>query len=186
MSLEQFPTSGDHPQTDGLVERLNRALKVMLSKSVSKGGKDWDECLAPALLAYRTAPQASTLQPSFFLMYGHDARLPTGLNFYAPATSCPTVELEYARQLFKELKNARMSAKRSFQNAQKTQKKQYDKKSQDAKISAGDLAMVKLESRFKLDRGFKGPYRVRDVTNTNATIQMMNDPKSEELVVSLL
>jgi len=182
MGLEQFPTSGGHPQTDGLVKRLNRRLKGMLSKVVSKGGKNWDECLGPALLAYRTALQASTLQSPFLLMYGRDARLPTGLNFYAPATSCPTVRSEYARQLFKELKNARMSAKRSIQNAQKTQ---YDKKSQDTKISAGDLVMLKVEPRFKLDRGFKGPYWVRDVTTTNATIQMMNDPNSKELVVSL-
>ena len=45
MGLTQLPTSGGHPQTDGLVKRLNRTLKAMLSKVVSKAGKDWDECL---------------------------------------------------------------------------------------------------------------------------------------------
>ena len=81
MGLTQLPTSGGHPQTDGLVERLNRTLKSMLSKVVSKGGEDWDEYLGPALLAYRTAPQASTGQSPFFLLYGRDARLPTAVNF---------------------------------------------------------------------------------------------------------
>jgi len=38
--LEQLPTSGGHPQTDGLVERLNRALKAMLTKLVNKKGSD--------------------------------------------------------------------------------------------------------------------------------------------------
>ena len=65
----------------------------MLSKVVSKGGKDWDECLGPALLAYRTAPQASTGQSSFFLLYGWDAQLPTSLNFFAPVVRCPNVVL---------------------------------------------------------------------------------------------
>ena len=83
MGLEQFPTSGGHPQSDGLVKQFNRTLKGMLSKIVSKGRKDWDECVGPVLLADRTAPQGSTSQSPFFLMHGRDARMPTALNFYA-------------------------------------------------------------------------------------------------------
>ena len=36
LGVTQLPTSGGHPQTDGMVERLNRTLKQMLSKIVSK------------------------------------------------------------------------------------------------------------------------------------------------------
>ena len=185
MGLSQLPTSGGHPQTDGLVERLNRTLKAMLSKVVSKGGKDWDECLGPALLAYRTAPQASTGQSPFFLLYGRDAQLPTSLNFFAPAVHCPTIETEYGRELFQELKKARQLAKKHIQKAQGNQKKQYDRRAQDSNIHVGDLVMLKVEPRFKLDRGFKGPFRVNEVTPTNGTIQMMNDPRAEPIVVSL-
>ena len=42
LGVEQLPTSGGHPQTDGLVERFNRTLKQMLSKLVAKRGRDWD------------------------------------------------------------------------------------------------------------------------------------------------
>jgi len=70
MSLSQLSTFGGHPQTNGLVERFNRTLKATLSKVVVKGRRDWDECLGPALLAYRTVPQASTGQSPFFLLYG--------------------------------------------------------------------------------------------------------------------
>ena len=45
--------------------------------------------------------------------------------------------------------------------------------------------MLKVEPRFRLDRGYKGPYRVNKVTPTNAAIQMMNDPSAEPLIVSL-
>ena len=37
LGVSQLPTSGGHPQTDGLVERFNRTLKQMLSKLVSEG-----------------------------------------------------------------------------------------------------------------------------------------------------
>jgi len=42
VGVKQLPTSGGHPQTDGLIERLNRTLKQMLSKVVARGGRDWD------------------------------------------------------------------------------------------------------------------------------------------------
>jgi len=106
MSLSELPTCGGHPQTNGLVERFNRTLKAMLSKVVVKGERDWDECLGPALLAYRTVPQASTGQSPFFMLYGRDARLPTALNFFAPVVNCLTIEANYVRELFKELKRA--------------------------------------------------------------------------------
>ena len=48
--LQQLPTSGGHPQTDGLVERLNRTLKAMLTKLVTKKGRDWDVKLGPVLI----------------------------------------------------------------------------------------------------------------------------------------
>jgi len=70
LGLTQLPTSGAHPQTDGLVERLNGTFKQMLSKIVIKGGKDWDELLGPVLFAYRTAPYSSTGKTPFSLLYG--------------------------------------------------------------------------------------------------------------------
>ena len=38
LGLSQLPTSGGHPQTDGLIERFNRTLKQMLAKVVGKKG----------------------------------------------------------------------------------------------------------------------------------------------------
>ena len=49
----------------------------MLVKTVEKNGRDWDCRLPYVLFAYRTTVQASTCKSPFFLMYGHDARLPT-------------------------------------------------------------------------------------------------------------
>ena len=59
LGVSQLPTCGGQPQTDGLVERFNRTLKQMLSKLVSKGGRDWDQLLGPVLFAYRTTASHS-------------------------------------------------------------------------------------------------------------------------------
>ena len=186
LGIKQLPTSGGHPQTDGLVERFNRTLKLMLMKLVEKKGKNWDKLLGPVLLAYRTSPHSSSGETPFFLMYGRDCRIPTGLDIYAPRVSCPTVETDYGRMLFKELGQARQLARQNIMRAQSKQKSQYDKTaSSNLKIKEGDLVMLKVEPRFKLDRPYRGPYRVHTVTSTCAHIQLINQPDSEVITVSL-
>jgi len=118
LGLQQLPTSGGHPQTDGLVERLNRTLKVMLSKLVEKKGRNWDMLLGPVLMAYRTTPQASTGESPFYLLYGRDARLPSSLDFYSPTLKSVTIESEYGTELFKEMKQVRESVRHCIKKAQ--------------------------------------------------------------------
>ena len=60
LGMRQLPTSGGHPQTDGLVERFNRTLKQMLA---------WDKQLGPVLLAYRAAPHSSTNISPFYWIF---------------------------------------------------------------------------------------------------------------------
>ena len=182
LGVKQLPTSGGHPQTDGLVERLNRTLKSMLSKLVVKKGRNWDELLGPVLMAYRTTPQASSGESPFYLLYGRDASLPSSLDFYVPKPKAVTLESDYGRELFKELKQVRALAKQSIAKAQN---EQYDKEVKESKISTGELVMLKVDPKFKLDRQFRGPYRVHNVTATCAYIQPINMPNSDVICVSL-
>ena len=153
-------------------------------KLVEKKGKNCDKLLGPVLLAYRTSPHSSSGE--FFLMYGHDCRIPTGLDIYVPKGSCPTVETDYGRELFKELGQAWQLARQTIVRAQSSQKSQYDKTTtSNLKIQEGDLVMLKVEPCFKLDRPFRGPYRVHRVTSTCAHIQLINQPDAELITVSL-
>lgn len=69
LGFHKTNTSAYHPQTDGLVERFNRTLTMMLAKTVEKGGKDWDQHLPFVLFAYRASQQHSTLESPFYLLY---------------------------------------------------------------------------------------------------------------------
>ena len=107
LGLRQLQTSGGHRQINGLVERFNWTLKSMLTKLVKARGKNWDRLLGPVLLAYCTISHSLSREAPFFLMYGHDCQLPTGLDFYVPIIRVPTIESDYAKELFTELKMAR-------------------------------------------------------------------------------
>lgn len=59
-----------HPQTDGLVERLNRTLKSMLRKFIEDDPRQWDRWLPALLFAVGEVPEASTGFSPFELLYG--------------------------------------------------------------------------------------------------------------------
>ena len=58
LHVKALRTSPYHPQTDGLIERFNKTLK-MLHKSVVEDGKDWDRLVPYVLFAYREVPHES-------------------------------------------------------------------------------------------------------------------------------
>ena len=45
--------------------------------------------------------------------------------------------------------------------------------------------MLKSEPRFKLDKNFKGPYRITEVTATNGIVKALNAPDKDTIIVPL-
>ena len=70
LQVKALKTSPYHPQTDGLVKRLNSTLKSMLRKTMTNEGKDWDKALPYVLFTYREVPQSTTGFSPFELLYG--------------------------------------------------------------------------------------------------------------------
>jgi len=184
IGIEQLPTSGGHPQTDRLVERFNRTLKQMLQKLVRKSGKDWEKKLGPVLFAYRTTPHSSSGETPFYLVNGRDPTLPSALNFSVPKVKYPVIETEFGKELARELKSARELAKKTIQSAQWIQKQYYDRGVRDVELQVGDLLMLKVEPRFRLDRAYNGSFQIKSLTSTNAVIELRNDNNADAMNVS--
>ena len=58
------------------------------------------------------------------------------MDFYAPMMKHPTIESEYGKEMFKELKQVHQLAKQNISKAQFGQKVQYDKSTSEVKITA--------------------------------------------------
>ena len=107
------------------------------------------------------------------------------MDFYSPRPKTPVIYSEYRKTLFKELKLIRDIARKNIQQAQSSQKKQYDKVSHPVSIEVGDIVFVKVQPKFKLDRNFHGPFRVYEVTGTNAKVKPVTNPDVESRTISL-
>ena len=98
-----------------------------------------------------------------------DANLPTTLNMYVPISRLPVVESEYGEALAMELK-VRAFARKNTEAARQQQKSYYNGAVKDSRLKAGDLVMLKVRLKFKLDRKYKGLFVIKSITNTNAVI----------------
>ena len=119
MGMKKVNTTAYHPQTDGLVERFNRTLLDMLSKTAKQNGKDWDNCLPFILFAYWSSPQTSTGESPFYLLYGRDLKLPTEV------VLCPPPD-DYVTEITKRMSQAWSLAGDAIKKAQVQQKQHHE------------------------------------------------------------
>ena len=190
LQIKKINTSGYHPQTDGLVERFHQTLISMLSRYVEKHARDWDHYLPYMLYAYRVTAQESTKESPFFLLYGRDARQPV-----EEALDCPTtaymVDLDdYKSELVQGLTSAWKTAAECIKSAQKHQKTVYDRSAKTMDYRVGDRVMVHMPHEStgktaKLARPYFGPYRVLNLTSTNAEVRLVDKPDEQSIFVSL-
>ena len=92
LEVNKTRTTPYHPESNGMVERINRTLKDMLSKVVNDNQDDWDTRLPQVLLAYRTAEHMSTGVTPHRMLFGRQARLPADLivsDHRSPSQSVP-------------------------------------------------------------------------------------------------
>ena len=151
------------PQTDGLVERFNQTLKLMLKKTLVKEGKDWDKLLPYLLFAYREVPQASNGFSPFELLYSHSVRGPLDILSESWQSSERSKESVVSHVLSMRLKLELMKdmAHTNLKSAQDHQKQWYDRNSRVREFQSGDLVLLLLPTAAnKLLAKWQGPYRV--------------------------
>ena len=65
-------TTPYHPASDGLVERFNRTLPMMLAMLAGENRDDWDDLLPAVMMAYRSSVHESTGFSPCRLMFGEE------------------------------------------------------------------------------------------------------------------
>ncbi|CAB0009440.1 unnamed protein product, partial [Nesidiocoris tenuis] len=105
MGIVKTRSTSLHPQSGGLVERLNRTLTKHLAQFVDRSQSNWDEKLPLFLLAYRSACHSTTGLSPAQLVYGRDLRLPEILVRPPVQEVRPTTE--YVIQLREHLQQVR-------------------------------------------------------------------------------
>ena len=139
LGIQKTRTTPYHPQSDGLVERLNRTLKNMLSKLVNESQDDWDSLIPQTLMAYRTATQSSTGITPYRMMFGREARLPVDLLMDDdPPNEQRQIPTEYLKEQTSKLRQAYGMARKSARVATRRYRDYYDARTSGDTYQIGD------------------------------------------------
>ena len=112
LGVKKVNTTSYHPQTDGLVERMNQTIQSMLAKHAHTFGPDWDLHLQQVLFAYH-------VKFPLYLLYGWNARLPNETVISQPLTPYQENLEDYRMGLVAGLSEAWEAARCSITRAQK-------------------------------------------------------------------
>ena len=178
-------TAPYHPQTNGMTERVNQTIKKRIAKKCAPDQKDWDTCLKSATFYYNTAVHESTGFSPFYLLYGHDARLPVDVKFPIISNSENSDESHFER-----IKANRLKAMLNSNKSHEKNKKRVNLERVDRPFKLKELVFrIKPPKKKGLSPALmpkqEGPYEIlRQIGPVNYQIQKLNS-RSKPITVNV-
>jgi len=165
LSLKQLTMTQYHPQYNGLVERFNGTLKMMLKHMCAEKPKDWDRYISALLFAYHEAPQESLGFAPFELLYGRTVKGPLQIlrQLWTKEETDPETRstYQYVFELRNRLRETWELAHEALRKSQVRQKRQFDSRTRERTFKYGDMVLILLPtSDNKLLTQWKGPFKV--------------------------
>ena len=145
ISVKQLMTTSYHALCNGLVERCNGTLKLMLKRLCAERPRDWDKHLGPAVFAYREVPQQSSrFSRLSCCIVGPLGGPMTILELWTKEISDPELRstYEYFVYLREVLDLMYELVKQNMEQASRKQAKIYNRRSRFRKLKVGDKVLL--------------------------------------------
>ena len=173
LDIEKTRTTPYHPQSDGLVERLNRTMLSMLRTFTNEHVDDWDDHLPYVMCAYCSTTQESTGCSANLMMFGRENNLPIDLMAGPPPGTdrCPVEYVEWTRDVYMD---AYQFVRDHLKGAAARQRQNYNRLYKPVEISAGMWVWFWYppKAKAKLSTGWDGPYLVvKELSDATLQIQ---------------
>ena len=159
-----------HPQTQGVVERMNAVIGQMLRCTLHENKKgSWDSLLPSIEMTINALPNSSTGYSPFFLNYGYHPTMPVDL-----LKGDENVKLEAVNNFVERIRSEWNLARKNLLQSVEKQKKYYDMHHREVEYRVGDLVLLSSKNLSfkdipaKLKQKFIGPFEIIDRIGTQA------------------
>jgi transposase InsO family protein len=164
-------SSAFHPQTDGQMEAVNKAISMYLRCLTGDRPRQWLRWLPWAEYTYNTAFHTTLQATPFKVVYGRD---PPSIRSYAPNEIRVVAVAQNLAERDEFLQDVRLR----LEQAQQVAKQQYDRRHRVVTFSVGDWVWLRLHQRphgslapvasGKLRQRYFGPYKITEAINVVA------------------
>ena len=190
LGITKTKTTAYRPQSDGMIERINRTIEEMLSKYVAENQRDWDKYLPLVLSAYRTSTHDSTGFSPALLFLGREPRLPVDLLMVHPPQNedyLPPNYQEYIDKLLDKMHKNHELRRNKLLTSSNHQKKNYDHRKNKVDFKRGEAVLLQNTTKRKgispkLQARWDGPFLVLGLVS-DFVYKIQKSPKSKKLIV---
>ena len=166
LQINKTRTTAYHPQSDGLIERMNRTIKEILAKYISVNQTDWDKFVDSVVFAYNSTIHDTTGITPYRMVFGEEIVLPVDLateKVNAEQSTIPKNQAEYVRELQRSLNEMYDIVRDVTNKLSFRQKRYYDRNVRSTNYDVGDLVRrsqpkVMIGTKSKLARKWTGPW----------------------------
>ena len=181
LGVRKINSTPYHPETNGLVERMNGTLKSMLRKFVHDAPKTWDKVLPYILFAYREVPEVSSGFSPFELIYGWPVRGPLSLvkDSWLDNQSDDISIVEHVINIRTKLAESTELAQQHLLESQSKMKTWYDQDARGQAYEEGEEVLVLLPTSSRsLEARWQGPFKIkRKLSDLNYEIDVGHSSK---------
>ena len=186
LEIEKTRTTAFRPQSNAVIERMNRTLQNMLAKCVNDEQNNWSTQLPYVMTAYRTSVHESTGYTPHFLVYGQEICLPIDFMYPSPNDHLPSSTNEFVSARKLAFQKAYESARSILNQSQKRRNALYNRKVHGPLYQGGQKVLlhspvVQVGKSPKFFCPWKGPYVI--IQDINDVTYRIEDPLTNKQLV---
>ena len=187
LQVDKTRTTAFRPQSNAVVERMNRTLQSMLAKCINDEQSNWSQQLPYVMMAYRTSVNESKGYTPHFLVYGQEVSLPIDFMYPNPSDQPPADIHEFVSARQVRFQKAYDSARRALNFNQRRRNALYNRKVHGPTYQVNQTFLlhnpvVPVGKSPKFFSPWKGPYVILQCLN-DVTYRIQKIATQKELVV---
>ena len=175
LKIEKLQTSPYHPSSNGMIERVNKAITQGLSHYVNKNQDNWYEYLPQILHAYRSTPTTAKGKSPHEMLFGQPMILPADID-YLPDEYIHTTPDDYVIHLQEKLKVTHDEADKIATKTREMMTKDNDPNFEPYQV--GQKVWLKTTPKTgknkKLSSKFTGPHEI--IQFIHPTLYLLKTP----------
>ena len=186
LEIDKTRTTAFHPQSNSVIERMNRTLQNMLAKCVNEEQENWATQLPYVMMAYRSSIHESTGYSPQFLVQGRELTLPVDVMFPNPEKPSTSVD-EFVQNRQKAFQRAFELVRANLNKNQKRRNALYNQRVHGPLYEDGQKVLlhspaVPVGQTAKFSSPWRGPYVIVQCLN-DVTYQIRELSTNKESVV---